>query len=215
MHSLNYQCISEHRSSFDWYHVSNVTFYKCIVTLRQAVVQPFFWLLSTWISLITYYIMVKNGEIFASIWHISWKEKYLAVDDFTRQYIVCSAVCSFINSLFHSSYSSGASQSQKKRLLAKAHSECMLGVATKREPGINDYHHPADYVHHSSCHSKEPALVASNSANTVAPGYHYVTTSSAGGHASTAGQEQHIVYTGYGNAVTPFLWFSSFTLSKY
>lgn len=94
------------------------------------------------------------------------------------------------------SYSNGASQSQKKRLLAKAQSECMLGVATKREPGLSDYHHPADYVHHSSCHGKESALVASNSASSVAPGYHYVTTSSAGGHASANGQEQHIVYTG-------------------
>jgi len=96
------------------------------------------------------------------------------------------------------SYSGGASQSQKKRLLAKAQSECMLGVATKREPGLSDYHHPADYVHHSSCHGKEPALVASNSVSAVAPGYHYVTTSSAGGHSSTNGQDQHIVYTGCG-----------------
>lgn len=100
-----------------------------------------------------------------------------------------------------SSYSSGASQSQKKRLLAKAQSECMLGVATKREPGLGDYHHSTDYVHHSACHganscSKEPGLVASSSANAVAAGYHYVTTSSAGGHATMAGQEQHIVYTG-------------------
>jgi hypothetical protein len=70
----------------------------------------------------------------------------------------------------------------------------MLGVATKREPGLTDYHH-SDYVHHSSC-SKEPALVASSSANAVATGYHYVTTSSAGGHATATGQEQHIVYTG-------------------
>ncbi|XP_021942951.1 homeodomain-interacting protein kinase 2 isoform X4 [Zootermopsis nevadensis] len=92
------------------------------------------------------------------------------------------------------SYSSGASQSQKKRLLAKAQSECMLGVATKREPGLTDYHHN-DYVHHSAC-SKEPALVASSSANAVAAGYHYVTTSSAGGHVTATGQEQHIVYTG-------------------
>jgi hypothetical protein len=77
----------------------------------------------------------------------------------------------------------------------------MLGVATKREPGLSDYHHSTDYVHHSACHganscSKEPTLVASSSANALAAGYHYVTTSSAGGHAMTAGQEQHIVYTG-------------------
>ncbi|XP_023719375.1 homeodomain-interacting protein kinase 2 isoform X5 [Cryptotermes secundus] len=100
-----------------------------------------------------------------------------------------------------SSYSSGASQSQKKRLLAKAQSECMLGVATKREPGLGDYHPSTDYAHHSACHgatscSKEPSLVASSSANAVVAGYHYVTTSSAGGHATMPGQEQHIVYTG-------------------
>lgn len=102
---------------------------------------------------------------------------------------------------YSSSYSSGASQSQKKRLLAKAQSECMLGVATKREPGLGDYHHSTDYVHHSVCHgasscSKEPSLIASSSANAVATGYHYVTTSSAGALATTSGQEQHIVYTG-------------------
>lgn len=100
-----------------------------------------------------------------------------------------------------SSYSNGASQSQKKRLLAKAQSECMLGVTTKREPGLGDYHHSADYVHHSVCHgatscSKEPSLVASSSASAVAAGYHYVTTSSAGSLATPAAQEQHIVYTG-------------------
>ncbi|PSN29452.1 hypothetical protein C0J52_24770 [Blattella germanica] len=108
-----------------------------------------------------------------------------------------------------SSYSSGASQSQKKRLLAKAQSECMLGI-TKREPGLNDYHHShvhtGDYLHHSTCHgggnnttcSKEPPLTASSSANGVtASGYHYVTTSSAGGsHAAPSVQEQHIVYSG-------------------
>lgn len=120
--------------------------------------------------------------------------------------MVYCAFCSFVNCLFHSSYSGGASQSQKKRLLAKAQSECMLGVATKREPGLSDYHHhPADYVQHSSCHGKEPALVASNSASALAPGYHYVTTTSAGGHSSTNGQDQHIVYTGYGYALAAFL----------
>ncbi|XP_066998883.2 homeodomain-interacting protein kinase 2 [Anabrus simplex] len=85
-----------------------------------------------------------------------------------------------------SSYSSGASQSQKKRLLAKAQSECMLGVATKREPGLPDYHH-GDYLHHSSC---QGGTAASTS---TASGYHYVTSSSAG---HSTGQEQHIVYTG-------------------
>ena len=104
-----------------------------------------------------------------------------------------------------SSYSNGASQSQKKRLLAKAQSECMLGVTTKREPGLGDYHHGHEYVHHSSCHgggnggsscSKDQASVVSSSSNVVsASGYQYVTTSSAG--SLSTGQDQHIVYSGY------------------
>lgn len=38
-----------------------------------------------------------------------------------------------------------ASVSQKKRLLAKAQSECMLNVPTKQEPGI-EYHHRDNYA---------------------------------------------------------------------
>ena len=58
------------------------------------------------------------------------------------------------------------SQSQKKRLLAKAQTECMLsGVVTKQEP-TELYHQPVCHGHGSSV-CKEP--------------YHYVT------------QEQHIV----------------------
>lgn len=68
------------------------------------------------------------------------------------------------------SYSSGVSQSQKKRLLAKAQSECMLngtsGVVTKQEPGGEVY----QQVCHAGAACKEP--------------YHYVTT-----------QDQHIVYS--------------------
>jgi hypothetical protein len=115
----------------------------------------------------------------------------------------CTEWRMFSSCIYSSSgYSNGASQSQKKRLLAKAQSECMLGVATKREPGLGDYHHSADYVHHSVCHGatacgKEPSLVASSSASAVAAGYHYVTTPSAGSLATAAAaQEQHIVYTG-------------------
>jgi hypothetical protein len=107
----------------------------------------------------------------------------------------CDVQCNSCSVYCSSSYSSGASQSQKKRLLAKAQSECMLGVATKREPGLSEYHH-GDYLHHSAC-SKEPVLLAGSSASAVAGGYHYVTTSSAGGHVSATGQEQHIIYTGY------------------
>lgn len=94
-------------------------------------------------------------------------------------------------------------------MLAKAQAERMLGVPTKREPGLSDYHHShihaSDYVHHTACHgggtgantcSKESTLVASSSANAATAGYHYVTTSSTSGHVTTTGQEQHIVYTG-------------------
>ncbi|XP_028049724.1 homeodomain-interacting protein kinase 2 isoform X6 [Monomorium pharaonis] len=76
----------------------------------------------------------------------------------------------------HVSSSSGYSQSQKKRLLAKVQSECnMVNVATKPEPGV-------EYLAPHPCHApacKEP------------PTYQYVTTSSAHPHL----QEQHIVYT--------------------
>uniref|UniRef100_A0A1B6C3J0 non-specific serine/threonine protein kinase n=1 Tax=Clastoptera arizonana TaxID=38151 RepID=A0A1B6C3J0_9HEMI len=68
-----------------------------------------------------------------------------------------------------SSYGSGISQSQKKRLLAKSQSECMLsngGVVTKQEPGGEVY----QQVCHAGPSCKEP--------------FHYVTS-----------QEQHIVYS--------------------
>ncbi|KYB27931.1 Homeodomain-interacting protein kinase 2-like Protein [Tribolium castaneum] len=52
-----------------------------------------------------------------------------------------------------------ASVSQKKRLLAKAQSECMLNVPTKQEPGI-EYHRSNDYnmsqQSHCSSACKEP-----------------------------------------------------------
>lgn len=92
-----------------------------------------------------------------------------------------------------SGYSSGASQSQKKRLLAKAQSECMLNtVATKKEPGLTEYHH-GDYAHHSSCSSTLTAC-KDNVAATSSASYQYVATSSAG-HPTTS-QDQHIVYSG-------------------
>lgn len=46
-----------------------------------------------------------------------------------------------------------ASISQKKRLLAKAQSECMLNVPTKQEP--TDY----NYLQHCSSACKEPSQV--------------------------------------------------------
>ncbi|XP_067209865.1 homeodomain-interacting protein kinase 2 isoform X6 [Linepithema humile] len=74
-----------------------------------------------------------------------------------------------------SSSSSGYSQSQKKRLLAKVQSECSMNIATKPEPGV-------EYLAPHPCHA--PACKEQ-------PTYQYVTTSSAHPHL----QEQHIVYT--------------------
>ncbi|XP_044734949.1 homeodomain-interacting protein kinase 2 isoform X2 [Chrysoperla carnea] len=96
-------------------------------------------------------------------------------------------------------YNYASSQSQKKRLLAKAQSECMLNnVSTKQEPGTSNdgssgYHsrsneyliqqQPTHISSGSHCNSACKEAAANNSA----AGYQYVTTD---GH----GQE-HIVYS--------------------
>lgn len=84
------------------------------------------------------------------------------------------------------------SQSQKKRLLAKAQSECMLNVPTKQEPGIeyhqhhrsNEYLIPQQPHMHSSSHCtsacKEPIQA-----------YHYI---NAGPINHMNNQDQHVVY---------------------
>ncbi|KAF5294896.1 hypothetical protein FQR65_LT10694 [Abscondita terminalis] len=85
-----------------------------------------------------------------------------------------------------------ATQSQKKRLLAKAQSECMLNVPTKQEPGIeyhqhhrsNEYLIPQQPHMHSSSHCtsacKEPIQA-----------YHYI---NAGPMNHINNQDQHVVY---------------------
>ncbi|XP_050297644.1 homeodomain-interacting protein kinase 2 isoform X4 [Anthonomus grandis grandis] len=52
---------------------------------------------------------------------------------------------------------SGAYASQKKRLLAKAQSECMLNVPTKQEPGVNEF-----YGQHCSSACKEQSGPSQN-----------------------------------------------------
>ncbi|XP_028049721.1 homeodomain-interacting protein kinase 2 isoform X2 [Monomorium pharaonis] len=88
----------------------------------------------------------------------------------------------------HVSSSSGYSQSQKKRLLAKVQSECnMVNVATKPEPGV-------EYLAPHPCHApacKEPPTYQDDVYDIHDPFLQYVTTSSAHPHL----QEQHIVYT--------------------
>ncbi|KAK4887738.1 hypothetical protein RN001_004009 [Aquatica leii] len=85
-----------------------------------------------------------------------------------------------------------ATQSQKKRLLAKAQSECMLNVPTKQEPGIeyhqhhrsNEYLIPQQPHMHSTSHCtsacKEPIQA-----------YHYI---NAGPMNHINNQDQHVVY---------------------
>ncbi|XP_011167186.1 homeodomain-interacting protein kinase 2 isoform X4 [Solenopsis invicta] len=88
----------------------------------------------------------------------------------------------------HISSSSGYSQSQKKRLLAKVQSECnMVNVATKPEPGV-------EYLAPHPCHApacKEPPTYQDDVYDMHDHFLQYVTTSSAHPHL----QEQHIVYT--------------------
>lgn len=76
------------------------------------------------------------------------------------------------------------SQSQKKRLLAKAQSECMLNIPTKQEPGTDYHHHRSNneylqHLHSTHCSSacKEPVS-----------GYQYV-------NASNGQQEHNVVYS--------------------
>lgn len=80
-----------------------------------------------------------------------------------------------------------ASVSQKKRLLAKAQSECMLNVPTKQEPGIdyhhhhrsnNDYQQPQQQTHCNNSSCKEPVQT-----------YQYVNSGS-----SNHSDQQHVVY---------------------
>ncbi|CAG9762494.1 unnamed protein product [Ceutorhynchus assimilis] len=52
-----------------------------------------------------------------------------------------------------SSSNTGAYTTQKKRLLAKAQSECMLNVATKQEPGVNEYYSQCS----SACKEQQPS----------------------------------------------------------
>ncbi|XP_063983186.1 homeodomain-interacting protein kinase 2 isoform X3 [Diachasmimorpha longicaudata] len=84
--------------------------------------------------------------------------------------------------------SSGYSQSQKKRLLAKVQSECnMINVATKPEPGV-------EYLAPHPCHApacKEPPTYQADVYDMHDYLLQYVTTSTAHPHL----QEQHIVYT--------------------
>ncbi|CAH1370964.1 hypothetical protein MTP99_012457 [Tenebrio molitor] len=79
-----------------------------------------------------------------------------------------------------------ASVSQKKRLLAKAQSECMLNVPTKQEPGI-EYHRSNDYnmpqQSHCSSACKEPTQ-----------GYHYGNSGSSGHGHGSAQDQQPVVY---------------------
>lgn len=74
--------------------------------------------------------------------------------------------------------------SQKKRLLAKAQSECMLNVPTKQEPGM-EYHRSNDCLvpqqSHCNAACKEPPQ-----------NYQYVNS---GGVNHLSGQEQHVVYS--------------------
>ncbi|XP_067209867.1 homeodomain-interacting protein kinase 2 isoform X8 [Linepithema humile] len=86
-----------------------------------------------------------------------------------------------------SSSSSGYSQSQKKRLLAKVQSECSMNIATKPEPGV-------EYLAPHPCHApacKEQPTYQDDVYDIHDHFLQYVTTSSAHPHL----QEQHIVYT--------------------
>nr|XP_012227254.1 PREDICTED: homeodomain-interacting protein kinase 2 isoform X2 [Linepithema humile] len=87
----------------------------------------------------------------------------------------------------HVSSSSGYSQSQKKRLLAKVQSECSMNIATKPEPGV-------EYLAPHPCHApacKEQPTYQDDVYDIHDHFLQYVTTSSAHPHL----QEQHIVYT--------------------
>lgn len=76
------------------------------------------------------------------------------------------------------SYSSGASQSQKKRLLAKAQSECMI---TKQEPGLS-YESASviaqrEYAAHlHPCHvsSSQPGTACSSGSSTSGSSHDYI-----------------------------------------
>ncbi|KAF5284534.1 hypothetical protein FQA39_LY17007 [Lamprigera yunnana] len=85
-----------------------------------------------------------------------------------------------------------ATQSQKKRLLAKAQSECMLNIPTKQEPGIeyhqhhrsNEYLIPQQPQMHSSSH-------CTSACKESIQAYHYINT---GPINHINNQDQHVVY---------------------
>lgn len=89
------------------------------------------------------------------------------------------------------------SQSQKKRLLAKAQSECMLNVPTKQEPGTDYHHHhhhrSNDYLFSQQLHVHSGSHCSSACKEPLSGTYQYVNSSSANHMAN--GQEQHVVYS--------------------
>lgn len=87
------------------------------------------------------------------------------------------------------------SQSQKKRLLAKAQSECMLNVPTKQEPGTDYHHHHRsnDYLLSQQLHVHSGSHCSSACKEPLSGTYQYVNSSSANHMAN--GQEQHVVYS--------------------
>lgn len=84
------------------------------------------------------------------------------------------------------------SQSQKKRLLAKAQSECMLNVPTKQEPGTDYHHRSNDYLlsQQLHVHSSGGSHCTSACKEPLGGNYQYI-TSSGNNH---GGPEQHVVY---------------------
>ncbi|XP_018328725.1 homeodomain-interacting protein kinase 2 isoform X2 [Agrilus planipennis] len=92
-----------------------------------------------------------------------------------------------------SSSSSGSSyaQSQKKRLLAKAQSECMLSVPTKQEPV--EYHQQNrsnEYLVPPQSQSQAHSSSHCTSACKELTQYHYINSSN-----GNDGQEQHVIYS--------------------
>ncbi|GLV35353.1 Homeodomain interacting protein kinase [Carabus blaptoides fortunei] len=87
------------------------------------------------------------------------------------------------------------SQSQKKRLLAKAQSECMLNVPTKQEPGTDYHHHHRsnDYLLSQQLHVHSGSHCSSACKEPLSATYQYVNSSSA--NHMPNGQEQHVVYS--------------------
>lgn len=85
-----------------------------------------------------------------------------------------------------------ATQSQKKRLLAKAQSECMLNVPTKQEPGIeyHQHHRSNEYLIPQQSHMHSTSHCTSACKEPIQT-YHYINA----GPVNHINNQEHVVYT--------------------